>query len=85
MVGNKVTTRVNNIAARLCPNSNVNFTATIIRKTVVTAQRELSRKCNVNIECGHLANVMTHLQSTSDTYYALQDRTEDAINADKFI
>ncbi|CAB4007150.1 Hypothetical predicted protein [Paramuricea clavata] len=27
---------------------------------------------------------MTHLPSTSDTYYVLQDRTEDAINAYKF-
>ena len=51
----------------------------------MTAQRELSRKCNANIKRGHLANAMTHLQSTSDTYYALHDRTEDAINTYKFI
>ena len=28
---------------------------------------------------------MTHLPSTAETYYALHDRTEDAINAYKFI
>ncbi|CAB3989633.1 Hypothetical predicted protein [Paramuricea clavata] len=65
-------------------SNDVHFTATIIRKTVVTTQRELSRKCNANIESGHLANAMTHLPSTSETY-ALQDRTEDAINTYKFI
>ena len=80
-----VTQRVNNIAACLCPNSDVHFTATIIRKTVATAQRELSRKCNANIESWHLANAMTHLPSTAETYYALHDRTEDAINTYKFI
>ena len=78
-------TRVNNIAACLCPNSNVNFTATIIRKTVVTSQRELSCKYNANIESGQPDNVMTHLRSTSDTHYALQDRTDDAMDVYKFI
>jgi hypothetical protein len=57
LVGNKV----NNIATCLCPNSNVNFTDTIIRKTVVTSQQELSRKYNANIESGQPDNAMTHL------------------------